>query len=139
MKKCAGIFLLFLVSFFIINKSIAQGFPSTQDSIRILLCKKWQVDYILITGVKIAKGNNTPEIYFQFENDNSFVETSSDHKNKTTGKWVIDAEHKIIRLMQHEKNTMNILSLTPVELQLKVDAQPNDASDEMIMVFKPAQ
>ena len=108
------------------------------DSIATLLCKKWEVDYAMMGGMKIGKIPGATEINQEFNKDKTFIMTSNDLKEKTTGTWAYDAKNKLIKLSINGKSNTSIISLKDGELIMLADtkeATPDDPM-EIKLVYK---
>jgi len=135
MKK--NLLTLFIFISILTNISFAQ-IPSTEDSVKSLLCKKWEIDYALMTGMKITKGMGAPDIFFEFKPDHTFLETSSVEKKNETGSWSVDLTKKLVSLQHEGKSKIIISSITPVELQMRLLPQNESEKDleQMQLVLK---
>lgn len=135
MKKliCIGIITLILS-----NTSFGQSIKLPLDSITTFLCKKWEVNYAIMGGMKIGRIPGAPEINYEFNKDKTFLMTSNDPKDKTKGTWSYDSKKKIIKLTVNGKNNTSIISLKEGELVMLADtknATPDDPM-EIKLVYK---
>ncbi len=136
MKKTICIVVItFLLSH---TKSFAQTINLSADSISTFLCKKWEVNYAIMGGMKITQIPGSPEISYEFNRDNTFLMTSNDPKEKDKGTWVYDTKKKTIKLSINGNNNTIIVSLKEGELIMLVDtkeATPDDPM-ELKIVYK---
>ncbi len=138
MKKIICIVVItFLLSH---TNSFAQTINLSADSISTLLCKKWEVNYAIMGGMKIGHPSDAAEINLEFNKDKTFLMTSNDskEKNKEKGTWVYDTKKKTIKLFLNGKNNATIISLKEEELIMLMDtkeATPNDPM-ELKIVYK---
>ncbi len=112
-------------------KSFSQTISLPADSISTLLCKKWEVDYAMMGGMKIGKLPGAPEMNYEFSKDKTFMMTSNDPKDKKKGTWFYDSKKKLIKLTVDGKVTTTIISLKDEELIMLVDTKevtPDDPS-----------
>jgi len=131
MKKNLLVCLLVTVCFFFIKTGYAQNFPATEDSIKTMICKKWEVDHALMMGMQIGKEQGAPDMVFEFRPDKTYTATSSTDKDKHMGKWEVDMKNKNIRLYARDKHGITIISVSPDELIMKfVPQDKNDKESE---------
>lgn len=117
----------------------AQNINGTLDSIQALLCKKWEVDYVFMGGMKIGRMPGAAEINYEFNKDKTFFMTSDAPNDKAKGTWSYDPKKKQIRLALNGGTNTTIVSLKEGELVMLFDAKgtvPADLED-MQMVYKP--
>jgi hypothetical protein len=102
------------------------------DSVKLLLCKQWEMNYILLGGAKIAA---TPgqHLYYDFKPDNTFLISDSPATAKSAGTWSFDPKKKLIVLMINGKHDF-ITSLKVGECVQLV--QTEKGTPETKMVFK---
>ena len=116
----------------------AQNINGSMDSIQTLLCKKWEVNYALMGGMKIGRVPGATEMNYEFNKDKTFLLTSNGSKDKTKGTWSYDAKKKLIKLTLNGKSNTTITSLKEDELVILTDmkgASPDDPM-ELQMVLK---
>lgn len=136
MKKISLIVIITLL--FSNTKSLGQTINLSADSITTVLCKKWQVDYAIMGGMKIGRIPGATEINYEFNKDKTFLMTSNDPKDKTKGTWAYDTKKKIIKLIINGKSNTSIISLKEGELMMLADtkeATPDDPM-EIKLVYK---
>lgn len=117
----------------------AQNINGTLDSIQTLLCKQWEVDYVLMGGMKIGRMPGAAEINYEFNKDKTFFMTSDDPNDKAKGTWSYDPKKKLIKLTLNGGTNSNIVSLKEGELVMLLEANaavPDDLKDVQ-MVYKP--
>ena len=128
-----------LAFIFFCNSTSAQDVNGPIESIQTHLCKNWEVDYVLMGGMKIGRMPDATEINYQFNKDKTFFMTSDDPIDKTKGTWSYDPKKKLIRLTLNGKSSSSVVSLKNDELVMI--AEPNGATPEdlpeMRMIFKP--
>jgi hypothetical protein len=118
--------------------SFGQNINLPADSVATLLCKKWEVDFAIMGGMKIGMIPGAPEVNYEFKKDKTYFMTSKDSKDKVKGTWNYDTRKKIIKLTSDGKNSINIISLKDGELIMLVNTQdvtPDDPT-ELKMVYK---
>ena len=117
---------------------LGQHINLSKDSIAVLLCKKWEVNYAMMGGMKIGKIPGAAEINYEFNKDKTFLMTSNNPKDKTNGTWSYDDKKKLIKLTINGKSNSSIISLTNDEFVILEDsknATPDDPM-EMRLVYK---
>jgi hypothetical protein len=118
----------------------AQNITIPLDSIQGLLCKKWEVDYAVMGGMKIGRMPGASEISYEFNKDKTFIMTSNDRKEKKKGTWSYDAKEKLIKLTVDGRSNTSIISLKEGEFVMLADtksATPDDPM-EIKLVYKPS-
>lgn len=109
------------------------------ENITKFLCKKWQIDYLAMNGMKIARGAGAPEINYEFNSDNTYSLLGHEPQTKSKGTWKYDENKKLIKLFFNGLSNTSVISLNENELVILVntrEATPDDPSD-MKMFFKP--
>jgi len=123
------------------TRTYAQNIPLPADSVTKLLCKKWQVDYVLVQGKKTNMPSSTPKVYLQFYKDGTFSITSSKPKAFEKGEWEYDAQKGAIYMSVKGKDRKSIISLTKNHFVVLADDQvaiPTDSSGiEVYFKVKP--
>jgi len=129
-----------IVSLFCSSHSLfAQNINVPLDSVQTILCKKWEVDYVLMGGMKIGRIPGAAEINYEFNKDKTFLMTSNDPKDKKKGTWSYDPKKKSIKLTLSGGTNTQIVSLKKGELVMLLDANGSVSNDlkDMQMVYKP--
>jgi hypothetical protein len=125
---------------FLLSGSVAfgQNINLPNDSIATLLCKKWEVDYAIMGGLKIGRIPGANEINYEFRKDNTFLMTTNDPKEKTKGTWSYDSKKKLIKLIINSKSNTSIISLKQDEFILLADTKETMPGDpmEIKLVYK---
>ncbi|MDI3322119.1 lipocalin-like domain-containing protein [Pinibacter soli] len=124
MKKILTILTLLL--FFANIKSFSQTINLSADSVTALLCKKWEVSYVITGNTKIEKPSDMGNISYEFSKDKTFVLTSD--KDKIKGTWLYDPKLKSIKLAVGKEMNMSISSLKKTEFI--VIASPANAAPD---------
>lgn len=115
-----------------------QSINISEDSITTLLCKKWEVDYVIMGEMKIGRMPGATEINYEFNKNKTFLMTSDDPKDKTKGTWSYDSKKKLIKLTANGKSNTSIISLKENEFIMLTDtkeATPDDPM-ELKIVYK---
>jgi hypothetical protein len=120
--------VLFLLSG---TRLLAQDINLKSDSVVSLLCKKWEIDYAMMGGMKIGRMPNATEMNFEFFSDKTFLITGSSPKDKTKGIWSYVPAKKIIELTINGKHKTNIISLKKDELILLANTKKDTPDDPM--------
>ncbi|MBI1782221.1 MAG: hypothetical protein HYR66_12785 [Sphingobacteriales bacterium] len=129
MKK---IICLCIIALIASNSSIfGQNINISEDSITTLLCKKWEINYVIMGGMKIERIPGATEINYEFNKDKTFLMTSDDPKDKTKGTWSFDPKKKIIRLTINGNSKMKIISIKEGELIMLADTKEATPGDPM--------
>ncbi|HLK28056.1 MAG TPA: DUF4923 family protein [Puia sp.] len=129
MKKIAHAFIiLFLLCS---SKSFCQTIDVQEDSLKNLLCKKWQMDYAMMGGMKINKMPSAAEANFEFKKDGTFIETTNKDSKKINGTWIYDKNKKHIKLTINGKSSLSIISLKEDELTMLADTKQATPDDPM--------
>ena len=116
----------------------AQDITIPADSIPSLLCKKWEVDYAIMGGMKIGRMPGAAEINYEFRKDKTFILSGSDPKDSKKGTWSYDPKKKQIKLILDGKPSSIISSLKEGELIMLIDTSKATPDDPMpiTMVYK---
>jgi hypothetical protein len=132
MKRIIGCLLICLIGSN--NRSKAQSITMSPDSVRLLLCKRWAMNYILLGGTKIGA---TPgqEIYFDFKPDNTFLTYDRHGGAKTAGTWSFDQKKKLIVLMINGKHDF-ITSLKDGEYVQLVQTEKGTPETKIVYKIK---
>ncbi|MDP4130071.1 MAG: hypothetical protein Q8939_07905 [Bacteroidota bacterium] len=137
LKSTAQWMGLVLIGILIQSNLCAQKLNGSVDDIKKMLCKKWQIEYMLSGGVKIEKGSDVPDLIYEFKPDNSFVFTQGDPQNNVYGSWIYNQQKKSILLQAKGKPAIRVISLIPEELILMTDKKKQGAHKQNIkMVFR---
>jgi hypothetical protein len=118
-------------------RCLAQEINLPADSITTLLCKKFEVSYMLVGDAKVEP-MPAAKMDFEFRKDKTFSITKSGDKSQTQGNWEYDKAKKMIKLVVNGVNRMKVIDLRVDRLTLKIDtkeATPDDPM-EMTMVCK---
>jgi hypothetical protein len=138
MKK----FLCLCVTLFLLSGSrlLAQEISLKLDSVTSLLCKKWEIDYAMMGGMKIGRMPNATEVNLEFFNDKTVLITGNSPKDKFKGKWNYITAKKIIEMTVNGKRYLSIISLKKDELILIPNAKKNTgAPTDIKIVYKAKQ
>ncbi|MEO6962128.1 MAG: hypothetical protein ABIY90_09180 [Puia sp.] len=106
------------------------------DSLKKMLCKKWEVNYVLADGVKIVKSPGAPARIFDFKPDNSFVFIQEEGAASFYGKWIYNPKRKWVQLVIDGKTNGLIISVLPEEMIMVDEKKKNAPSINMEMVYK---
>lgn len=104
------------------------------DSVKLLFCKQWEMNYILLGGTKIG---TTPaqKIYYDFKADNTFLTYDSHGSAKTAGTWSFDSKKKLIVLMINGKHDF-ITSLKAGECIQLVETEKGTPQTKIVYKIK---
>ncbi len=133
--RCIGFALIGILSQ---TNLYAQQVNVQPDSLKKILCKKWEINYVLMGAARIGRMPGASNLIYEFKPDNTFIFIQGEPKDNVKGKWDFDPEKKLIRLLAKGKSNTTIISLIPEELIISADMKnttPSDAED-MKMVFK---
>jgi hypothetical protein len=124
------------------HTSFSQSINIPADSVTNLLCKKWEMDYVIANGMKIGRMPGAAEMNYEFNKDKTFVLTgnSSGNSTKTKGTWSYDPSKKLIKLTLNGRSNISIISLTNDQFEMLVDtkaATPDDPTP-IQMFYKPS-
>jgi len=122
------------------SASFSQSINISGDSVTKLLCKKWQMDYAMVGGMKIGKMPGATESNYEFNKDKTFILTGNNNSTKTKGTWDYDLSKKLIKLKINGNNNLSIISLQSNELEMLADTKDATPDDPMpINIFyKPS-
>jgi hypothetical protein len=134
MKKLF-IFVMVLLSTASVNQLFGQTITMPLDSVKGLLCKKWDFDYALIGEEKMGAAPGAPVMNFEFRKDGTALVTSVGLEKGLEATWAYDAGKKLIRIAVNKQNRMTITNLKQNELILKPDL-PNASPDDPMLVYK---
>jgi hypothetical protein len=120
------------------SNAFSQNIDLSLDSIKTLLCKKWEVSYAIMGNARIGRIPGATEINHEFSKDGTFITTSDDPTDKTKGSWNYDSKKKLIKLIIGGRSTGQIISLKDDEFLLQMSLDKSGSSDtEIKMVYKP--
>jgi hypothetical protein len=111
------------------NTSFSQNINIPADSVTNLLCKKWEMDYVIANGMKIGSMPGAAEMNYEFNKDKTFVLTGNGNSMKAKGTWSYDQSKKLIKLTLNGRSNISIISLTAGQLEMLADtkaATPDD-------------
>jgi Lipocalin-like domain len=139
-------FMKYILSIFIITlmadcSLLGQNINMPPDDVTKILCKKWQIDYALMNGMKVYIANGATQVNYKFDADGLFYLTNNDPNKKSKGSWSYETNKKSIKLTINGTSNTNIISLNENELVMMADtkqATPDDPSN-IKMVFKPGK
>jgi hypothetical protein len=120
MKKI--IILPFISIIFSASHLVAQNIELSPDSLSTLLCKKWQMNYVMMDGMKIERGAGAPETNFEFKKDKTYSMTDN-KKNSGKGTWTYDPKKKLVKLITNGKSYSSVIELTDAELVMFIDTR----------------
>jgi hypothetical protein len=132
MKRIIG--CLFICLICSSNHSKAQSITMSPDSVRLLLCKQWEMNYFLLGGAKIGTAPGE-KIYFDFKPDNTFLTYDSHGSAKTAGTWSFDPKKKLIVLMINGKHDF-ITSLKDGEYEQLVQTEKGTPETKIVYKIK---
>jgi hypothetical protein len=125
-----------IVGLIVSNSLFAQNISISADSIQTLLCKKWEVAYAEMGGMRIGRIPGAEEINYEFKKDKTFILSNKDEKEKKKGNWNYDSKKKLIKLTLDGRNISNIISLNENELVMTVDTNTQSDPEPIRMVYK---
>jgi hypothetical protein len=125
-----------IVALIVSNSLFAQDINISVDSIQKLLCKKWEVAYAEMGGMRIGRMPGAEEINYEFKKDKTFILSNKDEKEKKKGNWSYDSKKKLIKLTLDGKNISNVISLKEDELVMAVDTNTPSDPEPIRMVYK---
>lgn len=133
MKKliCSSIVVLIVC-----HSLSAQDIKLPSDSISILLCKKWEVNYAIMDGMKIGRMPGAPEINYEFKKDKTFILSGNNDKEKKKGNWSYDPQKKLVKLIVEGRNISNVVSLKEQELVMVADPKTKGDPEPIQLVYK---
>ena len=138
MKKLFTLILL-LVLAASVNELFAQDVDMSADAVKGLLCRKWDLNYGIVSGERIGPNPGSPTMSYDFNTDGSVVITINGQSNHLQGTWTFDAANKWIKITVNKQKRLTISSLKSDELVMLSDMKdvtPNDPTDKL--VYKPA-
>ena len=68
----------------------AQKIDIPKDSVKTLLCRKWEAAYTLMGTMRIDMSPSAPVMMFEFKKDNSFTISNDKAGGNTKGIWAFD-------------------------------------------------
>ena len=130
MKYILSVFIITLLSsdYSLFGQSI--NMPA--DNVTKLLCKKWQIDYALMNGMKVDMAHGATQVNYEFDTDGLFYLANNDPNKKSKGTWSYETNKKSIKLTINGTSDTNIISLKENELVMMADtkqATPDAPSD----------
>lgn len=122
----------------IIYTAQSQTIDLPLDSVKTVLCKRWEVDYSLMGTMKISRTAGAPEFNYEFFKDQTFLLTSNDPKEREKGKWIYDPKKKLIQLSFTDRNPGDLIALSKNELIMRLNLEKdNPQKPEIKLVLKP--
>jgi len=112
--------------FFALVESAFKAAPQLADSnyvfifrysTEIVLCKKWEVNYVILNG--IMRSPKLTSITYEFEKDKTCSILDSAFSKKTEGKWLFDSGKNVIKLLFRKDAENEITSLSQNELVIE--------------------
>lgn len=100
----------------------SQGVELPLDSLTKILCdKKWEIDYVLMEGMKIYRTPDAANMIFDFKKDQTLTANDGKSKELQRGKWVYDPKKKIIKLTISGASLMMIVAISPEQFITAID------------------
>lgn len=138
MKKIYLLAVL-LISAASMNELYAQSINMPADSVKALLCRKWDFNYVIEEGQKMGAAPGAPTMNYEFKTDGTILITVGGGNNTMHGTWTYDVGKKTIHVTANKLKTITIKSLTKDELVMLIDMKDFTPSDPtMTMVYKAA-
>ena len=137
MKKLFTLILV-LVAAASVNELFGQDIDMSADAVKGLLCRKWELNYGIVSGERIGPAPGAPTMSYEFKTDGSVVITINGQNNHLQGTWAYDAGNKWIKVAVNKQKRLTITSLKQDELVMLTDMKdvtPNDPTDKL--VYKP--
>ena len=137
MKKLFTLILL-LVLAASVSQLFAQNVDMSADAVKGLLCRKWDLNYGIVSGERIGPNPGSPTMSYDFKTDGSVVITINGQSNHLQGNWTFDAANKWIKITVNKQKRLTISSLKQDELVMLIDMKdvtPNESTDKL--VYKP--
>ncbi len=91
------------------------------DSIKNILCKKWEFVYAQLNEKKIERISDTSKIYYIFKKNGTFEIITNQIIDSRKCSWVFENKNQIIRLFINDINIGVISLIKEHELILKID------------------
>lgn len=119
--------------------AFSQNIDLPLDSIKTLLCKKWEVSYALMGNTRIDQLPGATELNFEFLKDGTVVTSSNPtDRDKTKGKWSYEPSKKHIKIITNNKNTVEIIDLNEQMFVMQMNTDKNEfPSGDLKTIFKP--
>lgn len=128
--------LLFLMSFQIVL--VAQTIELTEQEIETLLCKKWDIEYMEMQGMKITPREGA-NFTFLFKKGGSFdLLPNNELDPNPVMNWVYSKEDKNIRLYESDSTMGTIIELSENKFVLEFESTEEMPMEGMKGHFKPA-
>jgi hypothetical protein len=121
--------------------SYSQSINIPADNVTNLLCKKWEMDYVIANGMKISSMPGAPEMNYEFNKDKTFVLTSNSTSTKLKGTWSYDQSKKLIKLTLNGQSNTSVIALKDDQLEIIVDTKAATPDDPTLihMFYKPGR
>lgn len=128
-------YLILIATVCIYNISSAQNINAPADSIHLLLCKKWEVQFVMVGYIKVQRQSGVNEMNFEFNTDSSFILTGNDTKH-INGTWSYNPIKKQINLTINGKDNVDITSLEKDELVMLSNTKATGDSADVAIVYR---
>jgi hypothetical protein len=131
--------LFFLVIVFVslsTRESSAQTFNVSNDSVKQILCRKWVISRITVSGQPI----NTSGLATTYDFKSDYTVTCVWEKGVKKGVWAYDSATQIVHITMKKKNHLYVKSLSENEFELAtdIDDDPNEIFPSKIY-FRPVR
>jgi hypothetical protein len=107
----------------------AQKINLPAESVKTLLCKKWEVSYVLNGTMRIDMPPGVPVMNYEFKKDNTFLLSDSKSNEVHKGTWVYDPTKKTITMIVIGGATTAVTKLNETELRITADMTAATPSD----------
>jgi hypothetical protein len=122
----------------------AQQVTQPAAAVEKMLCKKWEVSYVTMQGMRIGQMPDNQRMAFEFFKDKTVLFSGNKTAKSAKGSWVYDQKQKLISVTVKNGAKMKISSLKPTELMMAVDMPAqgspmpaNGAMTQIQLVLKP--
>lgn len=115
------VFLAFALFILSIPGSFAQTSNVSNDSVKQILCRKWVISRITISGQPINTSGLATT--YDFKSDNTVVCVWE--KGVRKGVWSYDSATQIVHVKMKKKSTLYVKSLTENEFEMATEIEEN--------------
>jgi len=124
-------FLLLVLGF--CTSVYAQDVAGPPDTVKSILCKKWEVSYVMMGSYKIDRLPGADNLIYEFDPKGTFTVSDGKDIQGKNGHWNYIPVKKMVKLTLNGRSNATIISLTGNELIMLVDSKESTPDDPMKM------
>jgi hypothetical protein len=128
--------IIYILGLLFVLKSNAQTVSLPPESLENMLCKKWEVDYVLMGNTKVGRGPGVGQMEYEFFKNGTYIWKQDSDQLK--GSWEYNKQEKLIKVLSRQRSNASIVSLTADEFIMIMTLPPGTSPNmgDMKIVFK---